>query len=61
MFLLYRQAFIENKKELLIYIGGLSGGILLVTTFFILVMDTRMLADAGRWRNEEYILIFMFF
>jgi hypothetical protein len=60
MYLLYKQAFIENKKELLIYIGGLSGGILLVTSFFILVLDTNMLAWPEKWRNDEYILVFMF-
>ena len=60
MFLLYRQAFIENKKELLIYIGGLCGGILLVTSFFILVMDTNMLAGPEQWKNTKYNLIFMF-
>lgn len=59
MFLLYRQALIENKKELLIYIGGLCGGILLVTSFFILVMDTNILGRPEAWVNDEYILIFM--
>ncbi len=60
MYLLYKQAFIENKKELLIYIGGLCGGILLVTSFFILVLDTNMLAWPEKWRNDDYILVFMF-
>jgi hypothetical protein len=60
MYLLYKQAFIENKKELLIYIGGLCGGILLVTSFFIVVLDTNMLARPEAWKNDDYILIFMF-
>lgn len=60
MLLLYRQAFVENKKELLIYIGGLCGGILLVTSFFILVLDTNMLARPEAWKNNKYVLIFMF-
>lgn len=60
LFLLYRQAFIENKKELLIYIGGLCGGILIVTSFFILAMDTNMLARPETWKNQKYIVLFMF-
>lgn len=58
MFLLYRQAFIENKRDLLIYLGGLCGGLLLFMAFFI-TSTTNGFRNNVRWDQSDYLASFI--
>jgi hypothetical protein len=58
MYLLYKQAFIENKKDLFIYFGGLCGGLVLFMTFFI-TSTTNWFQTTERWDQSDYMVFFL--
>ncbi|MFY0653064.1 MAG: hypothetical protein JXQ96_13570 [Cyclobacteriaceae bacterium] len=56
--LLYRQAIIENKREMLIYLAGLCGGLLLFMGLFIF-STTNGFRTSERWNQGDYMVSFI--
>jgi hypothetical protein len=59
LFLLYSKVFIENRKRLPIYIGGLCIGLALIIGLFIYLITLRF-NDFYKWDNKAQDTIFLF-